>query len=74
MAQENWTDEELEACLIAYLDMLGKQSVGLEFSKSDYRRALLSGVLKRRTNGSIEYRMQNISAFFASRKLPTVAG
>lgn len=71
---ELWTDDELLACMLAYLDMLGKQQAGAEIVKAEYRRALISGPLANRTDGSIEFRMQNLSAFFETKYMPTVKG
>ncbi|WP_394196821.1 hypothetical protein [Litoreibacter albidus] len=71
---ERWTDDELLACMLAYLDMLGKQQTGVDIVKADYRRALIAGPLTNRTDGSIEFRMQNLSAFFETKGMPTVKG
>lgn len=71
---ERWTDDELLACMMAYLDMLGKQQAGVDIVKAEYRRALISGPLTNRTDGSIEFRMQNLSAFFEAKNMPTVKG
>ncbi len=51
-----WSDEELRACLMAYLDMQTKQKNGFAFVKAQVHRALQS---EKRTAKSIEYRMQN---------------
>jgi 5-methylcytosine-specific restriction protein A len=71
---ERWTDDELLACMLAYLDMLGKQQAGADIVKAEYRRALIAGPLNKRTDGSIEFRMQNLSAFFATKGMPIVDG
>lgn len=59
---QDWTEAELEAALAAYLSMLADEEAGRPYSKADYRRLLRSGALSGRSDGSIEYRMQNISA------------
>ncbi|MFB2824457.1 HNH endonuclease [Aeromonas veronii] len=56
---DNWTEEELRAAVIAYLDMQTKASLGEPFVKKHYYRELASQF--GRTEKSFEYRMQNIS-------------
>lgn len=56
---DNWTEEELRAAVIAYLDMQTKASLGKPFVKKHYYRELASRF--GRTEKSFEYRMQNIS-------------
>jgi len=61
---ENWSDEELEAAVVAYLDMLGKQNRSESFVKKQAYRAL-SQRFPSRSESSFEYRMQNISYVLA---------
>jgi 5-methylcytosine-specific restriction enzyme A len=61
MKPENWTEDELDASVKVYMDMLFKEKSGIFYKKSDHRTQLLAGALKGRTEGSFEYRMQNIS-------------
>ncbi|MFZ4553660.1 MAG: HNH endonuclease [Burkholderiales bacterium] len=70
----DWTDAELSACVDAYLAMLDVQRSGRSVNKSAIRRALLAGPLSARTDGSIEFRMQNISAAMEELGLGTVSG
>ncbi|WP_421191006.1 hypothetical protein [Aeromonas jandaei] len=56
---DHWTEEELRAAVIAYLDMQTKASLGEPFVKKHYYRELASQF--GRTEKSFEYRMQNIS-------------
>jgi len=58
----DWTTEELRASTRAYLWMLRSEQAGFRPKKAAVRRALLAGPLSTRTEGSIEYRFQNISA------------
>lgn len=58
----DWTDEELEATIIAYLDMRTADHDGRPYNKAEVNAALREGPLKTRTKGSVEYRMQNLSA------------
>ncbi|WP_217360346.1 HNH endonuclease [Ruegeria arenilitoris] len=70
----HWSDDELKACLIAYLEMLGKEMSGIDYSKSETNQILRDGPLKDRSKSSVEYRMQNLSAFFQEQGLPTIDG
>jgi 5-methylcytosine-specific restriction protein A len=56
-----WTDEELEETVKAYLWMLEQENAGKHYNKSEVNKALRTGKLGRRTKESIEYQMQNIS-------------
>ncbi len=60
---KNWTDDELEAAVRCYLQMLDKESKGITFSKVDYYRKLSNKF--ERSEKSFEYRMQNISFVFS---------
>lgn len=73
-SENDWTDAELSACVDAYLAMLDVQTSGRSVNKSAIRRALLAGPLSARTDGSIEFRMQNISAAMAELGLDMVSG
>jgi len=54
--------------------MLACELNGKPYSKTDYRRALLAGPLNTRTDGSVELRMQNISAVLAALGRPWISG
>jgi 5-methylcytosine-specific restriction protein A len=60
---DNWTSEELEAAVEAYLEMRRKFLDGEDFRRVDYYRALADRFP--RSTKSFEYRMQNISYVFA---------
>lgn len=62
---DHWSEDELRAAVEAYLDMLRLENSGAAFSKAEYNRRLRAGPLSKRTEGSVEYRMQNISAVLA---------
>lgn len=64
---EGWSDVELEACLRAYLEMLGAEIVGQKYNKAAVNRALREGTLNARSESSVEFRMQNISSFLDLR-------
>lgn len=57
---ENWSKDEIEAAVEAYLQMLRLEKAGTPYNKAAISRALLAGPLKGRT--STDHRMQNISA------------
>jgi len=61
MEYTGWSKHELEASVMAYLDMLKMHLRGHKFVKIEVIRSLQSGSLKKRSRGSIEKRFQNIS-------------
>jgi len=69
-----WTDEELTSAIQAYLDMLRAELNGQPYSKAEVNRQLRMGLLSSRTKGSIEFRMQNISAALYELRMPWIAG
>lgn len=70
----DWTDEELEASVIAYFGMLTKEMRGESFNKAEINRDLRASTLKNRSKGSIEFRMQNISAVLQGLCHPIIKG
>lgn len=56
-----WTDEENDMTVADYFAMLREDLAGRPYSKTGYRRALLP-LLNSRSEGSIEFKHQNISA------------
>jgi hypothetical protein len=60
-----WTDEELRPCIDAYARMLAAESRGAPLKKSDVVAELVRAT--GRTKGSIEMRLQNISAVLQER-------
>lgn len=70
----DWTDEELKAAVSAYLEMLDHQENGKHYNKAEYRHGLVAGPLSSRTESSVEYRMQNISAAMEELCLPVLSG
>ena len=69
----NWTRLEVEAIVADYFDMLDQELRGQAFNKSEHRRRL-KAVLDGRSDGSIEYKHQNISAVLLSMGLPYIEG
>lgn len=68
-----WSRAEVEAVVADYLDMLGKEIRGEAFSKAQHRRRLMK-VLDRRTDGSIEYKRENITAVLNTLGFPGIEG
>jgi hypothetical protein len=68
-----WTDTELVSAVDAYLFLLQAQRAGLTYPKDIEGKLLLSGSLKVRNDGSLRYRMRNISAVIKEMGGPTLA-
>ena len=61
MSAAPWTDAENDLIVADYFAMLKKDVAGLAYKKTEHRRALLP-LLNGRSEGSIEFKHQNISA------------
>lgn len=61
MARVDWTAEENARIVADYFEMLAKEIAGLPYKKSEHRQAL-KPFLDERSDGSIEFKHQNISA------------
>lgn len=61
MASEPWTDEENDLIVADYFAMLAEDMAGRRYNKTAHRRALLPR-LNGRTESSVEFKHQNISA------------
>ena len=61
MANGSWTDEENGLIVADYFAMLADDIAGRRYSKAEHRRALLP-LLNDRSEGSVEFKHQNISA------------
>lgn len=73
-APSRWSDDELRAALSAYLEVLSLELAGERTNKAEVNRRLRAGPLMRRSAPSVEYRMQNISAFLISKGFATAQG
>lgn len=71
--RKGWDWLECEFLVNDYMIMLEKHLLGVSYSKADHRRALLSK-LNNRTEGSIEYKHQNVSAVLLELGLPYIPG
>jgi hypothetical protein len=70
---EPWTQIECEAIARDYFDMFRAEVVGETYSKAEHRRALQK-LLNDRSDGSIEYKHQNISAILLELGYPYIIG
>lgn len=69
----DWSNIEVELIISDYFDMLSKELSGQKYIKSDHRRKLLP-YLKKRSEGSIEFKHQNISASLIKLGQPYIKG
>lgn len=73
MAMANdWTNEEIDLIVADYFAMLTDELAGVSFNKTQRRKALMQ--LVNRSNGSIEFKHQNISAVMLGLGLPWING
>ncbi len=70
---KNWSASEVEAAVQDYFQMLRAEMAGQRVNKTAHREALREQ-LDDRSNGSVEFKHQNISAVLMERKLPYIAG
>ena len=69
----DWSSEECRLIVADYFDMLRAELSGVSYSKTKHRKAL-SAQLMARTDGSIEYKHQNISAILIEMGHTYIAG
>lgn len=69
----DWSKREVEAIVTDYFEMLKLELVGESFSKAARRRNL-SSQLNDRSEGSIEFKHQNISAILIKYGFPYILG
>lgn len=72
-AGQSWSTAELEACVRAYREMVLLQEAVQKANKTEFRRRVLP-LLQGRSEGSYEFRMQNISAVLDELGLPILSG
>ncbi|MDH5181202.1 MAG: DUF3883 domain-containing protein [Gammaproteobacteria bacterium] len=68
-----WSVEECELITADYIEMLIKELNGQPYNKTKHRREL-SPLLNNRSDGSIEFKHQNISAVLIDLDLPYIQG
>jgi hypothetical protein len=69
----SWSNIEVELIVAEYFDMLSKELSGQDYNKAEHRRKLLP-LLNNRSEGSIEFKHQNISAVLISIGQPYING
>lgn len=69
---QDWTGQEIDLIVADYFDMLRQELAGQPFNKTEHRRALQQFV--KRSDGSIEFKHQNISAVLREIGLPWIWG
>ena len=69
---QDWTDNEIDAIVGDYFDMLMHELAGQAFIKAEHRRALMGAI--DRSEGSIERKHMNISAVLDALGLPYIEG
>ncbi len=70
---DQWSFKEVELIVEDYLSMLVEELAGRSISKTHHRNALRP-LLTNRSDGSIEFKHQNISAVFIKLGLPFIKG
>src|SRR3984893_6165127 len=70
--RRNWTGEELDLIVSDYFLMLNDEATGVPFNKAQHNRLLRNKI--DRTEGSIEFKHQNISAVLQQLGLPRIRG
>jgi len=69
----DWSRVEVEATVASYFDMLASELRGAAYRKAEHRRRLLP-LLSGRTKGSVEYKLQNVSAVLLDLGFPYIDG
>jgi hypothetical protein len=73
LSMADWTEEEVDIILSDYFEMLIEELNGRPFNKTAHRRKILP-LLEGRTEGSIEFKHQNISAALRKLDQPWIDG
>ncbi|MCX6236988.1 MAG: DUF3883 domain-containing protein [Bacteroidia bacterium] len=70
---DSWSNIEVELIVADYFQMLSSELKGESYSKAEHRRALLP-LLANRSDGSVEFKHQNISAVLINQGQPYIKG
>lgn len=70
---DSWSNTEVEIIIADYFQMLSLELAGIPYSKADHRRKL-KPLLNNRSEGSIEFKHQNISAILIKLGKPYITG
>jgi len=68
-----WSNIEVELIVADYFKMLSNELKGEAYSKATHRRAMLP-LLANRSDGSVEFKHQNISAVLVNLGQPYIKG
>jgi Asp-tRNA(Asn)/Glu-tRNA(Gln) amidotransferase A subunit family amidase len=68
----SWQDDELDAIVADYFDMLAAELSGQQYVKSSHSQALMARI--GRTHRSVEFKHQNISAVLDELGMPSLPG
>jgi hypothetical protein len=69
----DWSIREVKLIVADYFNMLFLELAGKSYNKTTFRQALLP-MLNKRSEGSVEFKHQNISAALANMGLPFIKG
>jgi len=70
---KDWSEQEVRLIVADYFAMLEAEVLGKPFKKSDHRKAL-APKLQGRSDGSIEFKHQNVSGVLVELGLPYIEG
>lgn len=70
---DDWSKIEVKLIVADYFNMLSAELKNENYSKTNYRRNILP-LLNNRSEGSIEFKHQNISAVLANLGQPFIKG
>lgn len=73
-SNSDWSEVEIQAAVDAYLSMLSREQAGQAINKAHENRVLRKGALSGRTEGSVEFRMQNISTVLVELQRERIKG
>jgi len=71
--RRDWSEQEVAAVVTDYFAMLRMELFGEPYSKTEHRSALRR-MLDDRSDGSVEYKHQNVSAVLAALGIPYILG
>ncbi len=72
-SRQPWSEAEVNLLVADYFDMLRAEFLGQSYNKAQHRRTP-SPQLNGRSDGSIEFKHQNVSAVLVDRGLPYIEG
>ncbi len=70
---KEWSESENEAIVMDYFDMLRLELAGKKYNKTEHRNALIKR-LNGRSESSVEFKHQNISAILIEMGIPCISG